>query len=967
VIGETISHYRVLSRLGAGGMGVVYEAEDTRLGRRVAIKFLPDEANANAEAVQRFLREARVVSSLNHPHICTLYDIGSHQGQQFMVMELLDGQSLKDRVARGAMPLDEVLELGAQMADALDAAHAQGIVHRDIKPANLFITRRGTLKVLDFGVAKLSKAVRGQDHLDSTIGATDQLTTMGTTIGTVSYMSPEQARGQEIDARSDVFSAGVVLYEMATGQLPFAGATVATIFEGLLTKTALPPSQLQAGLPPEFDRIIDKALEKDRETRYQGAAELRADLKRLKRAADSGSISAASALVDGASGTADVASGFPVRRSLGEGGSRTTPPPAAAAKRSWRKPFLIGAPLVMISLVGGFMLYRSITTPALTDKDTVVLSSVVNRTGDAMFDDTLGEALALQLRQSPFLTVVADQQVQSTLRLMGRNPSDPITADVGREVCQRAGGKALLGGTIAMLGSAYVVTLNAQDCVDGTVIAEEQVQATAKETVLAALGTAVSTFREKLGESLSSIQRYDAKIEEASTPSLEALKAYSEGLRTRRTSGDFDSVPFFRRAIELDPEFALAYARLGTVYANLGQNDEGRKMTAKAYEYRAKVSEVERLYIEARYYSTVEVDVQKALDAYRVWLAAYPNDYTALANSALLLRQRGEVAESLRNQEAATRVAPDQPVAWQNLGDSYLNLGRFDEARKALETALTLRNNAGARASLFALATLTGDRVLADAQVSAVAGTREELDFMNVQIRAAAFAGKMQLASQLATEWQSRMEAASRRNQVGPSLAGLAIQEALVGLTDPARSRMQSAVDDELLQSNALDDRMVLAAITKDGATARALMPDALADLRGQAAGSPTIGVAERALRAILALAEAKPAEVVQLLEPVTFTPDNVDFVSLWTIAKIQLKDWPSAMKGLTAMTQDTWQRNLGAMKAFAMVELARAHAQMGNRAEARKAYEAFFAFWKDADPDVPMLLQAHEEFARLR
>jgi len=967
VIGETISHYRVLSRLGAGGMGVVYEAEDTRLGRRVAIKFLPDEANANAEAVQRFLREARVVSSLNHPHICTLYDIGSHQGQQFMVMELLDGQSLKDRVARGAMPLDEVLELGAQMADALDAAHAQGIVHRDIKPANLFITRRGTLKVLDFGVAKLSKAVRGQDHLDSTIGATDQLTTMGTTIGTVSYMSPEQARGQEIDARSDVFSAGVVLYEMATGQLPFAGATVATIFEGLLTKTALPPSQLQAGLPPEFDRIIDKALEKDRETRYQGAAELRADLKRLKRAADSGSISAASALVDGASGTADVASGFPVRRSLGEGGSRTTPPPAAAAKRSWRKPFLIGAPLVMISLVGGFMLYRSITTPALTDKDTVVLSSVVNRTGDAMFDDTLGEALALQLRQSPFLTVVADQQVQSTLRLMGRNPSDPITADVGREVCQRAGGKALLGGTIAMLGSAYVVTLNAQDCVDGTVIAEEQVQATAKETVLAALGTAVSTFREKLGESLSSIQRYDAKIEEASTPSLEALKAYSEGLRTRRTSGDFDSVPFFRRAIELDPEFALAYARLGTVYANLGQNDEGRKMTAKAYEYRAKVSEVERLYIEARYHSTVEVDVQKALDAYRVWLAAYPNDYTALANSALLLRQRGEVAESLRNQEAATRVAPDQPVAWQNLGDSYLNLGRFDEARKALETALTLRNNAGARASLFALATLTGDRVLADAQVSAVAGTREELDFMNVQIRAAAFAGKMQLASQLATEWQSRMEAASRRNQVGPSLAGLAIQEALVGLTDPARSRMQSAVDDELLQSNALDDRMVLAAITKDGATARALMPDALADLRGQAAGSPTIGVAERALRAILALAEAKPAEVVQLLEPVTFTPDNVDFVSLWTIAKIQLKDWPSAMKGLTAMTQDTWQRNLGAMKAFAMVELARAHAQMGNRAEARKAYEAFFAFWKDADPDVPMLLQAHEEFARLR
>ncbi|MDP2389144.1 MAG: tetratricopeptide repeat protein, partial [Acidobacteriota bacterium] len=560
----------------------------------------------------------------------------------------------------------------------------------------------------------------------------------------------------------------------------------------------------------------------------------------------------------------------------------------------------------------------------------------VNRTGDTMFDDTLGEALALQLRQSPFLTVVSEQQVQSTLRLMGRNPSEPITADVGREVCQRAGGKALLGGSIAMLGSAYVVTINAQDCVDGNVIAEEQVQAASKETVLASLGTAVSTFREKLGESLASIQRYDAKIEVASTPSLEALKAYSEGLRTRRTSGDFDSVPFFRRAIELDPEFALAYARLGTVYANLGQNDEGRKMTAKAYEFRAKVSEVERYYIEARYFTTVEVDVQKALDAYRVWLAAYPNDYTALANSALLLRQRGEVAESLRNQEAATRVAPDQPVAWQNLGDSYLSLGRFAEARKALETALTIRSNVGARASLYAMAIITGDQALADAQAAAVAGTRDEIDFMTVQMRAATFAGKMQQASNLATEWQSRMEGASRRNQVGQVLAALALNEALVGLGDRANARIQAALDDDLLLPNALDERLVLSAITEDARTARELMPQALEELRGQSAGSPTLGVAERAYRAILALAEGKPAEVAPLLEPLTFAPENADAVAIWTIAKIQLKDWPAAIKGLTSLTEDTWQRGLGTAKAFAMVELARAHVALGNRDEAR-------------------------------
>ena len=629
MIGQTISHYRVLSRLGAGGMGVVYEAEDTRLGRKVAIKFLPDETSHDSEAVQRFLREARVISNLNHPHICTLYDIGStgstgsnptnptnltNLTNQFMVMELLDGQSLKDRIARGPLPLEEVITLGAQMADALDAAHAQGVVHRDIKPANLFVTRRGALKVLDFGVAKLTQTGRQGSDLDSTRGVTDQLTTLGTTIGTVSYMSPEQARGQEIDRRSDLFSAGVVLYEMVTGQLPFQGATVATIFEGLLTKEPIPPSEARAGIPPEIDHIVKKALEKDPETRYQGAAEMRADLKRLKRASSTR---------------------VPV------------PPKPTPVNSRWRRR-MIGAPIVLAALVGGFFLYRSITTPALTAKDTVVLASVVNRTGDTMFDETMGEALALQLRQSPFLNVVADQQVQATLRLMAREPMTPISDDVGREICQRNGAKALLGGTIAMLGSSYVVTINAQDCVEGKVFAEQQVQASSKETVLAALGNAVSAFREQLGETLASVQRYDAKIEQASTPSLEALKAYSQGTRTRRTSGDFDSVPFFKHAIDLDPEFALAYARLGTVYSNLGQPDEAKKMTARAYELRNKVSEAERLYIEARYYTIVEPEIQKALDTYRVWLGTYPNDYAALANSALLLKQQGNTDEARR-------------------------------------------------------------------------------------------------------------------------------------------------------------------------------------------------------------------------------------------------------------------------------------------------------------------------------
>jgi tetratricopeptide (TPR) repeat protein len=966
VIGETLSHYRVLSRLGAGGMGVVYEAEDTRLGRKVAIKLLPDDANADSEAVQRFLREARVISSLNHPHICTLYDLGIHEQRQFMVMVLLDGQSLKDRIARGAMPQEEVLELGAQMADALDAAHAQGVVHRDIKPANLFITRRGTLKVLDFGVAKLSKAVRGRDHLDSTIGATDQLTTMGTTIGTVSYMSPEQARGQEIDARSDVFSAGVVLYEMATGQLPFAGATVATIFEGLLTKRPTPPSQLQAGLAPEFDRIVDKALEKDRETRYQSAAELRADLKRLKRAAESGAMSAVTsrqvpAAIDPGHATAAgrTAPGRPV-----------APQPAAAAPTQapaapWRRRMLVGAPLLTVALAGGFWLYRTITTPALTDKDTVVLSSVVNRTGDTMFDDTLGEALGLQLRQSPFLNVVPDQQVQATLRLMGREPSAPITAEVGREVCQRAGGKALLGGTIAMLGSAYVVTLNAQDCVSGNVLAEEQVQASSKETVLSALGGAVSVFREKLGESLGSIQRYDVKIEEATTRSLEALKAYSQGLKTRRTTGDFDSVPFFRRAVELDPEFGLAYARLGTVYSNLGQAEEAKRMTAKAYEFRAKVSEVERYYIEARYYTAAEPDVNKALDVYRVWLGAYPGDYTALANSALLLRQKGEIAEALRNQEAATRVAPDQPVAWGNLGDTYMTMGNYPQARSAFETSLKLQDAVGPRASLYALGLITGDEALANAQVAAMAGKRDETNFLGVRIQGAVFFGRMKEAATIAADLQGRLEAASRRSQVGQMLMQLAINEAFVGLADEARARVAKAEEEDLLGPNVIDDRLVVAAFLRDAAMTRELLPLAL-EQRRKESGGDLAPARERSLRALGMMGEGKPAEAAKLLEPVTFDVTNAEVVTVWTIAQAQSKNWEPALKGLEIILQDTWQRGLGTTKALAMVEAARAEAGLGKTAEARRRYQAFFEFWKNADPDVPLLIQAREEFGRL-
>ena len=946
MIGETISHYKILSRLGAGGMGVVYEAEDTRLGRRVAIKFLPDELNADAEAAQRFLREARVVSNLNHPHICTLHDIGTHAGRQFMVMELLDGQSLKDRIARGALSIDEALDLGAQMADALDAAHSQGVVHRDIKPANIFITRRGALKVLDFGVAKLSHSVRGD--LEATLAPTDQLTSMGTTIGTVSYMSPEQARGQEIDARSDVFSAGVVLYEMATGQLPFQGATVATIFEGLLTKQPAAPSSIKDGVPAEFDQIVFRALEKDRELRYQGAAELRAELKRLKRARDTGQVSAA------------ATAATPV--------ARTSNPVAAQPKAApgWRKPLFIGAPLLTAALVGGFLLYQQISMPALTGKDSVVLATVINRTGDAMFDDTLGEALALQLRQSPFLNVVPDQQVQATLRLMSLEPMTPITAEVGREVCQRAGAKALLGGTIAMLGSSYVITLNAQDCVRGGVFAEEQGQAPNKEAVLGVMGDAVSRFREKLGESLASVQRYDARIEEATTRSLEALKAYSQGLRTRRTTGDFDAVPFFRRAIDLDPEFALAYARLGTVYGNLQQPEEARKMTARAYELRQKTSDVERYYIEARYFSIVEPDLQKALDAYQVWLATYPNDYTALVNSALLHKQQGDRAEAIRKLELATEVAPDQPLAWTNLGQTYFELQDYANARRVMDNALRLQDSTSVRIGLYQIAVLTGDMKLAEEQVAAVRGRRDEVEMVTIRMFGAAYRGRFREAAELATEYQTRMAALSRNVQAGQNLMALAISEALAGLQEQAKKRVSAAYDEGLLNESSLDERLVVAAITRDAEAARELLPLTLAENKKSAGNTPQGAERERAIRALAALAEDEPKKALEFIEPVTFDTAHTEQVNVWSIAKLQVGDLPAAAKGLAFMNSRDARGDLSSTAPYAYATLARVQLQLGQKDDARKTFEKFLEIWKDADPDVPLLLQAREEFAKI-
>jgi tetratricopeptide (TPR) repeat protein/predicted Ser/Thr protein kinase len=885
-VGATLGPYRIEKKLGEGGMGEVLLAVDTRLGRAVAIKITHEQFS------DRFEREARAISSLNHPNICVLYDVGPN----YLVMELIEGETIAARLKSGPLPVKTVLLYASQILAALAEAHEKGVIHRDLKPGNIMIAKSG-IKVLDFGLAKSGR--------DETVTASRMV------LGTPAYMAPEQREGKPADARSDIYSFGCVLYEMLSG-----------------TRVG---SQRRRVPSRKLESIVSRCLEEDPGRRWQSVAELEREL--------------AGATAAGSRGKRMLA--------------------AAAA-------------ILGLSAAAYFYSHRA---ARLTDKDTIVLADFDNKTGDPVFDDTLRQGLAVELQQSPFLSLISDTRIRQTLPLMGQPKDARLTPEIAQQVCERTASAAILEGSIASLGSQYVLGLRARNCNTGSILDQEQIQAARREDVLNSLSQIAGKFRTRVGESLATVERHSTPLAETTTSSLEALKAYSTGMRVNLSAGNAAAIPFFRRAVEIDPKFAMAYATLGLSYSVIGESVLSAESTIKAWQLRDRASDPEKFFIDFSYDRQVTGNLEKAYQTLELWLQTYPRGAAPRPQDllgGLSTQGTGRFERAIEVSREEIAADPSVVFGYYNLASSLFFLDRFPEAESTLQRAserkveepylLVLRYN---------IALLKGDKDQMDRVVTLAKGRHgAEHRVAHAEALALVRSGRLQAARRSSSRAADLALQEGERETAASYRAARAVWEAVCGNAAEGKRSAMAAL--ELSKGRDVQYAAGLA-LALSGGSSRS---EALAgDLEKRFPEDTFVKFTYvPVLRALAALGRGEPADSVERLQialPYELAVNGLNFNHFYLggLHSAYVRGEAFIVAHRYAEAAAEFQKILdhrgivGAdpIGALANLQLGGAYVLSGDKIKAKSAYEAFLRLWKDADPDIPVLKEAKAEFAKLQ